>query len=112
MEIDKLTIGELKELTSLLNTNTTAKAELPFEIGGKYFIRTVTYFATGKVKKIVGKFLVLDEAAWIADTGRFSDAMSKGIMEEVEPVNTDMILNTDSIVDAFVWEHKLLKEQK
>jgi hypothetical protein len=110
MNIDTLTIGELKELTSLLKTDT--KQELPFVVGGKYFIRTVTYFATGKVKRIVGKFLVLEDAAWIADTGRFSDAMSKGIMDEVEPVECEMFLNTDSITDAFVWDKKLPKEQK
>lgn len=86
--------------------------ELPFEIGGAYFIRTVTYFATGRVKDIVGKFLVLEEAAWIADTGRFSDAMAKGVMREVEPIEGAMFLNTDSITDAFPFTHKLPREQK
>ena len=85
--------------------------ELPFEVGKSYFIRTVTYHLTGKVKTIVGKFLVLEDAAWIADSGRFSNAIKKGTLNEVEPVG-DAIVNTDSIADAFPWVHALPKEQK
>lgn len=87
-------------------------AEVPFKIGSAYFIRTVTYFATGKLKAIVGHFLVLEDAAWIADTGRFSDAIAKGIMSEVEPVNVDMFVNINSITDAFPFKFKLPREQK
>lgn len=88
------------------------KLELPFKVGQAYFIRTVTYFATGKVKAIVGQFLVLDDAAWIADTGRFREAIMKGVLNEVEPVEVDMFVNVNSITDAFVWTHKLPREQK
>ena len=88
------------------------KLEVPFKVGSAYFIRTVTYFATGRVKAIVGQFLVLEDAAWIADTGRFSDALAKGILSEVEPVEVDMYLNMNSISDAFDWGHKLPREQK
>lgn len=111
--------AELKELESLEEKVNTKKSnlkyenlELPFQKGSAYFIRTVTYFATGKVKAIVGNFLVLEDAAWIADTGRFSDAIAKGIVSEVEPVNVDMFVNTSSITDAFPWVHKLPREQK
>lgn len=90
----------------------TINHELPFEIGKAYFIRTVTYFATGRVKSIIGKFLVLEEAAWIADTGRFSDALAIGVMNEVEPVPGEMIINTDSVTDAFPWTHKLPDTQE
>ena len=86
--------------------------ELPFRVGDAYFIRTVTYFATGRVKDVVGQFLVLEEAAWIADTGRFSDAMAKGVMSEVEPVDGEMFINTNSITDAFPWGHKLPRDKK
>jgi hypothetical protein len=93
-------------------TGTGSPSSLPFEVGEKYFIRTVTYFATGKVKKIVGKFLVLEDAAWVADTGRFSGAINEGVLNEVEPVEVEMYLNVDSITDAFQWKHPLPREQK
>ena len=87
------------------------KLEVPFKIGDAYFIRTVTYFATGRVKAIKGQFLCLEEAAWIADTGRFRDAIIKGILSEVEPIE-DMYINMNSISDAFPWNHKLPRDQK
>jgi hypothetical protein len=88
------------------------KLEVPFQVGSNYFIRTVTYFSTGKVKAIVGQFLVLEDAAWIADTGRFMQAIMEGKLNEVEPVEVNMFINLNSITDAFVWKHKLPREQK
>jgi hypothetical protein len=89
-----------------------SKLDVPFKVGNAYFIRTVTYFATGKVKAVVGNFLVLEDAAWIADTGRFSTAMTKGILDEIEPVDVDMYINLNSIADAFDWKFKLPREVK
>lgn len=110
---------ELDELVTLENKVKAKKSdlkyqklELPFQVGSAYFIRTVTYFATGRVKAIVGQFLVLEDAAWIADTGRFSDAIAKGVMNEIEPVEVDMFVNTSSITDAFPWKHSLPREKK
>jgi hypothetical protein len=89
-----------------------SSSEVPFEVGEKYFIRTVTYFATGKVKRVTGNFLELEDAAWIADTGRFQEAIMKGVLNEVEPVEVPMYINISSITDAFLWKHKLPREQK
>ncbi len=94
------------------DATTDASAVVPFEVGEKYFIRTVTYFATGKVKRICGNFLELEDAAWVADTGRFRDAIMKGVLSEVEPVEVAMFVNMNSITDAFAWTHKLPREQK
>ena len=88
------------------------KLQVPFKIGDAYFIRTVTYHMTGRVKAIVGQFLVLEDGAWIADSGRFMDAINKGILSEVEPVEVDMFVNINSITDAFLWKNKLPREQK
>lgn len=85
---------------------------LPFTIGGKYFFRTVTYFATGEVVAIHGDFLELKDAAWVADTGRFREAIMQGVLDEVEPVEVPMFVNVNTITDAFVWTHKLPREQK
>ena len=84
----------------------------PFVIGGKYFIRTVTYFATGEVVAIHGDFLELTDAAWIADTGRFREAIMQGVLNEVEPVEVPMYVNMNTISDAFVWSHALPRTQK
>lgn len=89
-----------------------SQPELPFKIGQGYLIRTVTLYYTARVSDMIGKFLVLDECAWIADTGRFMEAVQKGTFGEVEPMGNSIILNSDSIIDATPINFKLPKEQK
>ena len=80
-------------------------------IGEKLFIRTVTYHLVGKVVKIVGNFFVLSNASWIADSGRFMQAIKEGTLDEVEPVGQAFV-NINSITDAFPWNHALPTKQK
>lgn len=80
-------------------------------VGNKVFIRTVTYFAVGKVESIEDGLIELSTASWVADTGRFSDAIKKGTLNEVEPVGR-MGVSVGAIVDYFEWEHELPTEQK
>ena len=80
-------------------------------VGGKYFFRTVTYFLTGEVKKVVGRFIYLKNAAVIFDTGRFMECIKNGTINEVEPVG-EAFVNLDSVTDFFPWKHKLPSEQK
>lgn len=84
---------------------------LPFEVGKSYFLRTVTYHLTGRVTAIKGGFLVLADAAWIAESGRFADFLKTGLANEVEPVGEAMV-SIGSITDAFPWPHKLPRDQK
>jgi hypothetical protein len=109
--IDNLKLKEIKELLSIVG-GSAAKTELPFKIGEKVFIRTVTHYLTGQIKDIVGKFLVLKDAAWIADSGRFTQAIEEGRLNEVEPVTSDVRVNTDSIVDCYQWAFELPRVQK
>ena len=105
-------MNKKKLLDYLLEDEEAREVGVPFEVGEKYFFRTVTYFATGKVKRITGNFLELEDAAWVADTGRFQEAIMNGVLDEVEPVEVPMFLNMASITDAFIWKHKLPREQK
>jgi hypothetical protein len=80
-------------------------------IGKQLFIRTVTYHLTGRVKARIGKFFHLEDAAWIADSGRFEQAIKDGELDEVEPVE-ECWVNIDSITDMFPYNHKLPRKQK
>ena len=80
-------------------------------VGEKFFFRTVTYHLTGRVKKVIGNLLQLEDAAWIADSGRFMQAIENGVLNEVEPVGIAFI-NINSITDFFPWKHKLPTTQK
>lgn len=83
-----------------------------WEVGKAYFIRTVTMYLTGRLIKIGPQELVLEDAAWIADTGRFSDAMKTGSFNEVEPFNGKIIVGRGSIVDAQEWSLILPRDKK
>lgn len=79
-------------------------------VGEKFFFRTVTYHMTGRVKKIIGPIVELENAAWIADSGRFMNAIKEGKLNEVEPVGRAYI-NLSSVVDFFPWKHALPEKQ-
>ena len=79
-------------------------------VGEKYFFRTVTYHMTGRVKKVIGSILELENASWIADSGRFMNAIKEGKLNEVEPVGRAYI-NINTVVDFFPWKHPLPEKQ-
>lgn len=102
--IDELNIGEAKQLASLF-TNQQHHCENPFELGEPYLIRTVTHILTGRVKRVTEKEIILTEAAWIADTGRFADQFKKSgedAFDEVEPFpqHNEVIVGRGALIDA------------
>ena len=113
MKIDDLTIGEARQLTQMFVPMVTAgsvsapadflKAHdpSPWEIGKIYLIRTVTMIDTGRLVAVGPQELVLEEAAWIADTGRFADAVRKAEFGEIEPFpDGRVIVGRGSVIDA------------
>ena len=110
IEVSDETWEKIKEVVQKDNESFELNTMDDF-IGKKLFIRTVTYHMTGKVKARIGNFFHLVNAAWIADSGRFMDAIKKGELNEVEPVG-EALININSIVDMFIWKHELPKEQK
>jgi hypothetical protein len=80
-------------------------------VGKCFFFRTVTYHCVGKVVKRIGSFLQLQDASWIADSGRFMQFLKEGKLNEVEPTGTQFV-NLASVIDFFPWKHPLPKEQK
>lgn len=115
----KKEIQEIQKLLAKISDKKTEEVEInlsqppiPFEVGKSYLIRTVTLYYTGRVVNITGKFIELEEAAWIADTGRWADASKSGDFNEVEPFANNPWVNTDSIVDFQEITYKLPTKQK
>lgn len=81
--------------------------------GKKVFIRSVTHHYTGLVIDVTKKDLVLAQAAWVADDGRFNDFLKDPVnkVEEVEPYPNDVIITLGSIIDATTIK-ELPREQK
>ncbi|MDI6808505.1 MAG: hypothetical protein QME66_05920 [Candidatus Eisenbacteria bacterium] len=81
-------------------------------IGNSYFFRTVTYHLIGKVvAQHPNNIIELADASWIADSGRFMQAIKDGVLNEVEPVGV-AYLNLKSVTDFFPWVHPLPSMQK
>lgn len=93
-EVEKLDVSELSDL-----------------VGKKFFFRTVTYHIVGKVEKIVGNMAQLSGASWVADSGRFMNAIKDGELNEVEPLG-EWFINLNSLTDFGEWKHKLPTNQQ
>ena len=109
MSIENLTIKDARELAGLFGGSNKSH---PFKIGESYLIRTVTMIVLGKLESVHDSELVMSSASWVADTGRFYDALKTGKLNEVEPFTNDVVVGRGSIVDATIWQHALPKEQK
>lgn len=73
----------------------------PFEIGAVYLIRTVTMIDVGRVVAASKQYVILEDAAWVADTGRFSEALKTCNFNETEPFpDGQVILSAGAIIDA------------
>ena len=116
MNINELTIGQAKELASLFNNKTESNNSYPFEIGKNYFIRTVTIIYVGKLEAVYDDVLVLSQASWVADTGRFYNALKSGLesqsSSEIEPYVNNVLISRGAIVDATVYDFPLPTTQK
>ena len=84
----------------------------PYHVGDAVFVRTVTYHYTGRIAAIYPGEISLAEAAWIADSGRFSVALATGTLSEVEPYPAGVVISRGAIVDVSPWAHPLPRSAK
>jgi hypothetical protein len=116
MNINELTIGQAKELANLLNNKTESNKSHPFEIGRNYLIRTVTMSHVGRLEAVYDDTLVLADASWVADTGRFNDAIKSGLdalnSSEIEPFVNNLIIGRGALIDMTIYNFSLPTKQK
>ena len=115
-DLNKLTFEELQSEVKKLEQekqNVQQKEGSPWLIGEKYFIRTVTMALCGRLVDVTDKELILESAAWVADTGRFANFLKDGTVDEVEPFpEGNVIVGRGALIDATIWKHDLLNKQK
>ena len=108
-------VSELLETIKLLQPQRTKRKvdDSHWHVGKPYFIRTVTYHYTGMLVKVTPKELVLKDAAWIADDGRFMEAVKSGAFSEVEPFpDGEVVIGRGALLDAYVVGFDLPRKQK
>lgn len=88
----------------------------PYKIGKNYLIRTVTMCLVGKLEWVGEKELVLSQASWVADTGRFSSALANGLEtednSEIKRFIDDVVVGRGALVDACIYQHELPTQNK
>ena len=82
-----------------------------FKISTCYLVRTVTFHFIGKVVGITDLNLVLDDVCWLADSGKFSNALLTGKIAECESVPDGHMVMLGGIIDAAIWSHPTPKTQ-
>lgn len=105
-KIDSLTYAELRNIAALFTDSKPSCSPVlgkphPYELGKHYLIRTVTMIDTGRVVTVTETEIILEDAAWVADTGRFSAALNTSEFNEVEPFpDGQVIVNRAAVIDA------------
>ena len=81
--------------------------------GSAIIIRTVTYHYTGEVVACDDRWLTLKDVAWIADSGRWSNALRTGVLSEVEPYpDGEVLIAIGAVTDISEWTHELPRAVK
>ena len=117
-DLNKLSFSELKKEIECLEKEkekATIKNKGIWQIGKNYLIRTVTMIQVGRLVEVTDKELVLENASWVADTGRFSKFLSGETdnKTEIEPFPDGLVfVGRGALVDCVVWEHELLRKVK
>ena len=93
-----------------------ALRDCPWEIGKTYYFRLATYAWCGTVRAVGPNEIVLEPAAWVADSGRFANAMAEGLtsvdQSEIEPVDGRVIIGRGALIDSVEYPHDVPEEQK
>lgn len=86
-----------------------------YKIGENIFVRTVTHILIGRLIAVYPTELVIEDASWVADTGRYADSMKDfSNLSEVEPYpdGLPVIIGRGSIIDAHMTNQPLQRTQR
>lgn len=105
------TVGEIVA-QALLGDKTETPSSIAPGVGASVLIRTVTNYHTGRIIAIDDRWIVLEDAAWVGNTGRFSTALNSGELTEVEPFVNNAWVAVGAVVDMTIWTHDLPRSVK
>jgi hypothetical protein len=111
IDINQLTLGQIKEIQALAASPAQPQSTA-YEVGKCYLIRTATYHVVGRLARITDSDLVLENASWVADSGRFHNALRDGKLNEVESFVRPVIVSRGGLIDGTEWIHPLPDAQK
>ncbi len=80
---------------------------MKFEVGTRVFIRTVAYYYLGEVTEVSEDSVMLKDAYWIPNTGKFGNFLMEGKPELKEKYPMPVTLNSRLFTDWVVWPHDI-----
>lgn len=85
MNVNDLTLGQIRELQGLFAQQLPAPS-LPHPLLGKnVIVRTITMIYTGKLVEVTPQDLILVDCSWIPETERYMKFVAEGAVKECEP---------------------------
>ena len=110
MNYEDMTIKEDREAANMFGGaagNSTSLA-----VGETVYIRAVTFHYVGRITAITDTDIKLQNASWIADSGRWSEALKTGKLSEIEPFPDTVCVMRGAIVDVSPWNFDLPSKVK
>jgi hypothetical protein len=89
-----------------------AQSLSPVRLGNCVLIRTVTCYQVGRIVSLSKEEIVLEDASWVADTGRYNAALRSGTLAEVEPFIGNVSVSRGAVVDVVSWNNPLPRDVK
>ena len=110
-------ISDLSRLIEAINAGGGGQTNRRYkflQVGEAFLFRSVTHIELGRITKVDGEFVFIEEASWIAETGRYSDTFKIGPsnLGEVEPYPIGTWVNVEACTNIVPWPHDLPREQK
>lgn len=115
-DLNKLTFcdlqKEIERIAKKKDSATTKKVGV-WEVGKNYVLRTVTMIDVGRLVAVTDQELVLEDACWIADTGRWNEFLKDGTYLDSEPFPEGrVVVGRNALIDAVLWNHALIRSVK
>lgn len=113
MQLIKFLLDDGGENRKEANPQHIRKSDQTFlEIGKPYLFRTVTMIYSGRLLAVNEQEFLIGESAWIPDTGRWQEAVTKCAFNEVEPYSDkNVVIGRGGMLDV-VEIPELIRKQK
>lgn len=100
--LDKL--KELENVSTSVLSDSSDPGPWHIYMGKPIAIRTATIYYVGKLVKVYPQELLLQDASWIPDTGKWEKFLKTGVITECQPFpDGSVIVGRGAIIDACRW---------
>ena len=112
MNIEELTLKQIREIQSLITGPTQPVSDYP--VGKNVIVRTVTMIYTGNLSAVTDTDLILIDCSWIPETDRFMQFVAEGKVKECEPYpdGLHVYINRGALLDMCELKKELPRSQK